>query len=143
MSAIGIDTSNYTTSIAVYSLQDSKNYSKLLPVKQGELGLRQSDAVFHHTKGLPELSDRLFSDYDAQDAFTVVGVSTRPRAVEGSYMPCFMVGYSHAKLLANALHVPPDKCHARCGVSIRSSLPALHSAAATCPCWCEHSTKGT
>ena len=67
MSVIGFDTSNYTTSIAVYSLQNSKNYSKLLPVKQGELGLRQSDAVFHHTKGLPELSDRLFSDFKIEE----------------------------------------------------------------------------
>lgn len=109
MSAIGFDTSNYTTSIAVYSSHNSKNYSKLLPVKQGELGLRQSDAVFHHIKGLPELSDRLFSDL-TDELITAVGVSTRPRAVEGSYMPCFMVGYSHAKLLADTLHIPLVEC---------------------------------
>jgi N6-L-threonylcarbamoyladenine synthase len=78
-------------------------------VKQGELGLRQSDAVFHHIKGLPELSDRLFSDFP-DERITAVGVSTRPRAVEGSYMPCFMVGYTHAKLLADALHVPLVEC---------------------------------
>ena len=109
MSVIGFDTSNYTTSIAVYSSQCCKNCSKLLPVKQGELGLRQSDAVFHHTKGLPELSDRLFSNINI-NTVTAVGVSTRPRAVEGSYMPCFMVGYSHAKLIADALHVPLVEC---------------------------------
>lgn len=109
MSVIGFDTSNYTTSIAVYSVQDSMNYSKLLPVKQGELGLRQSNAVFHHTKGLPELSDRLFSHFDTKEV-TAVGVSTRPREVEGSYMPCFMVGYSHAKLLSDALGVPLVEC---------------------------------
>lgn len=105
MSVIGFDTSNYTTSIAYYDGQDGINCSKLLPVKPGELGLRQSDAVFAHVKGLPELSGRLFSDIDLHTV-TAVGVSTRPRAVEGSYMPCFMVGYSHAKLLADALHVP-------------------------------------
>ena len=105
MSVIGFDTSNYTTSIAYFDGINGLNCSKLLPVKQGELGLRQSDAVFHHIKGLPELSDRLFSDYSL-DEVAAVGVSTRPRAVEGSYMPCFMVGYSHAKLLADALHVP-------------------------------------
>ena len=109
MSVIGFDTSNYTTSIAAYSLQNSINYSKLLPVRQGELGLRQSDAVFHHTKGLPELSDRLFSNV-FKDSITAVGVSTRPRAVAGSYMPCFMVGYSHAKLLSDALNVPLIEC---------------------------------
>ena len=105
MSVIGFDTSNYTTSIAFFDGADGVNCSQLLPVKPGELGLRQSDAVFHHTKSLPELSGRLFSHVRA-DSITAVGVSTRPRAVEGSYMPCFMVGYSHAKMLADALSVP-------------------------------------
>lgn len=105
MSVIGIDTSNYTTSIAVFDGVAGENCSKLLPVKQGELGLRQSDAVFAHIKSLPELSGRLFS-HAAAEKITAVGVSTRPRAVEGSYMPCFMVGYSHARLLSEALRVP-------------------------------------
>ena len=105
MSVIGFDTSNYTTSIAYFDGKNGLNCSKLLPVQEGALGLRQSDAVFHHIKSLPELSGRLFSDISPKD-ITAVGVSTRPRAIEGSYMPCFMVGYSHAKLLAEALHVP-------------------------------------
>ena len=105
MSVIGIDTSNYTTSIAFFDGADGVNCSRLLPVKQGELGLRQSDAVFAHIKSLPELSGRLFSHVRAEE-ITAVGVSTRPRAVEGSYMPCFMVGYSHAKMLSDALKVP-------------------------------------
>ena len=105
MSVIGIDTSNYTTSIAYFDGVGGDNCSKLLPVKQGELGLRQSDAVFAHIKGLPELSGRLFSHVRAEN-ITAVGVSTRPRAVEGSYMPCFMVGYSHAKLISDMLGVP-------------------------------------
>ena len=109
MSVIGFDTSNYTTSIAFFDGAGGENYSKLLPVKEGELGLRQSDAVFHHTQSLPELSDRLFSHISA-DAITAVGVSTRPRAVNGSYMPCFTVGYSHARMLAHALHVPLFEC---------------------------------
>ena len=102
---IGFDTSNYTTSIACFDGTNGVNCSKLLPVKQGELGLRQSDAVFQHIKSLPELSGRLFSNVDIH-AVTAVGVSTRPRAVEGSYMPCFMVGYTHAKMLSDALRVP-------------------------------------
>ena len=105
MSVIGIDTSNYTTSIAYFDGIGGTNCSKLLPVKQGELGLRQSDAVFAHIKSLPELSGRLFSHVQKGD-ITAVGVSTRPRAVEGSYMPCFMVGYSHARMLADLLDVP-------------------------------------
>ena len=105
MYTIGIDTSNYTTSIACFNGEDGENCSRLLPVKQGELGLRQSDAVFAHIKSLPELAGRLFSHIQ-QDEICAIGVSTRPRAVEGSYMPCFMVGYSHAKILADALKVP-------------------------------------
>ena len=105
MSVIGIDTSNYTTSIAFFDGIGGENCSRLLPVKQGELGLRQSDAVFAHIKSLPELSGRLFSHVEAKN-ITAVGVSTRPRAVEGSYMPCFMVGYTHAKMLSDALGVP-------------------------------------
>lgn len=105
MGVIGIDTSNYTTSIAWFDGVTGVNCSRLLPVKQGALGLRQSDAVFSHIKSLPELSDRLFSNLDP-DAVTAIGVSTRPRAVEGSYMPCFLVGISHGKLLSDALHVP-------------------------------------
>ena len=109
MSVIGFDTSNYTTSIACFHGEDGVNCSKLLPVKAGELGLRQSDAVFHHTKSLPELSGRLFSNVEV-GRITAIGVSTRPRAVDGSYMPCFMVGYSHAKLLADAYQVPLVEC---------------------------------
>lgn len=104
MGVIGIDTSNYTTSIAFFDGTGGENCSKLLPVKPGELGLRQSDAVFAHIKSLPELSGRLFSH--VREEIRAVGVSTRPRAVEGSYMPCFLVGLSHATLLSNALHVP-------------------------------------
>ena len=105
MSVVGFDTSNYTTSIACFNGVSGVNCSQLLPVKEGQLGLRQSDAVFHHTKSLPELSGRLFS-HVRKDEITAIGVSTRPRAVDGSYMPCFMVGYSHSKLLSDALRVP-------------------------------------
>ncbi|MDD6200478.1 MAG: DNA-binding protein [Firmicutes bacterium] len=105
MSVIGFDTSNYTTSVAFFDGTEGENCSRLLPVREGELGLRQSDAVFSHIKSLPELSDRLFS-HVSPETITAVGVSTRPRAVEGSYMPCFLVGVSHARLLSEALHVP-------------------------------------
>ena len=105
MSTIGFDTSNYTTSIAFFDGSGGENCSSLLPVKPGELGLRQSDAVFAHIKGLPELSGRLFSHIDLGKV-SAVGVSTRPRAVEGSYMPCFLVGFSHGKMLSDLLKVP-------------------------------------
>ena len=105
MITLGIDTSNYTTSIAFFDGNSGVNESRLLPVRQGELGLRQSDAVFAHIKSLPELSGRLFSHVDGK-RIGAIAVSTRPRAVEGSYMPCFMVGYSHAKMLSDTLGVP-------------------------------------
>ena len=105
MITLGFDTSNYTTSIAAFDGQNGENTSRLLPVKAGELGLRQSEALFSHIKRLPELSDRLFANLDPA-AVSAVGVSNRPRAVEGSYMPCFLAGESQARVLAAALHVP-------------------------------------
>ena len=109
MNALGFDTSNYTTSIAYFGNSKAINFSQLLPVRKGSLGLRQSDAVFHHVKSLPELSGRLFSDVAASD-ISAVGVSTRPRTVEGSYMPCFLVGKAHAEAIAQLLRVPLFEC---------------------------------
>ena len=103
---LGIDTSNYTTSAAV--LRDDHtgvNAGKLLEVKKGELGLRQSDALFQHVKALPERFYELEEKGLLRD-IKAVGASTQPRAVEGSYMPCFLAGESQAKVLAKALHVP-------------------------------------
>lgn len=105
MSVIGLDTSNYTTSIAVFDGVSGKNCSRLLRVKPGGLGLRQSEALFEHVRQLPELTGDLFAEFDAGQ-IQAVGASTRPRAVEGSYMPCFWAGQSQAQVLAAALHVP-------------------------------------
>lgn len=142
MSVIGFDTSNYTTSIAMFNGINGENCSKLLPVRQGELGLRQSDAVFQHIKNLPELSDRLFLNVDLQNV-TAVGVSTRPRAVDGSYMPCFMVGYSHAKLLADALHVPLVECSHQQGHVAASLWSADRLDLMDCPHLAWHLSGGT
>ena len=105
MTFLGLDTSNYTTSIAAYGNVCAKNVSRLLPVKEGQLGLRQSDALFHHVQQLPDLAHELFSEIDRSD-LTGIGVSTRPRAVEGSYMPCFLAGESFAGVLSDALGIP-------------------------------------
>lgn len=105
MIVLGFDTSNYTTSIAYFDGRAGENRSRLLDVKQGELGLRQSDAVFAHVKRLPELAASLFAQQEPS-AVRAIGVSTRPRAVEGSYMPCFLAGVSAAQTMAAALHVP-------------------------------------
>ena len=105
MTVLGFDTSNYTTSVAVFDGVKGHNVSMLLDVEQGSLGLRQSDALFAHVKRLPELTDRLFSDIGKVEIHAV-GVSTRPRAVEGSYMPCFLAGESQARVLGATLGVP-------------------------------------
>ena len=105
---LGVDTSNYTTSLSLVSEgKVLSNTRRLLPVKEGEKGLRQSDAVFLHTKALPELSKELFSKVKISDGkISAVGVSARPRDAIGSYMPCFLAGISYASGIADALGVP-------------------------------------
>lgn len=100
---LGIDTSNYTTSAALWKNGTMQQSKKLLPVKQGEKGLRQSDAVFHHVQQLPEVLDGLPFQ---ETSIAAVGVSDRPRSLEDSYMPCFLVGVSAAKTAALSLGVP-------------------------------------
>ncbi|MBW7573470.1 tRNA (adenosine(37)-N6)-threonylcarbamoyltransferase complex transferase subunit TsaD [Caproiciproducens faecalis] len=100
---LGIDTSNYTTSAALLQNGAVFQQKMLLPVKQGELGLRQSDAVFHHVQQLPQVLETLIQDKLSVGA---VGVSDRPRDLEGSYMPCFTVGYGTGKAIALSLGVP-------------------------------------
>ena len=102
MQFIGFDTSNYTTSAALFADGQMASSRRLLPVKEGEMGLRQSDALFHHTAALPEIFDALPAIHDA----AAVGVSDRPRDAEDSYMPCFLAGVSAASCTAKALGVP-------------------------------------
>lgn len=90
---IGFDTSNYTTSVAVFDGKHMINKRQLLTVKTGERGLRQSDAVFQHTVNMPSLIDDISIDGSYINA---VAVSSRPRNIDGSYMPCFLVGINNA-----------------------------------------------
>lgn len=105
---LGIDTSNYTTSAALYDSADGSvvQQKMLLPVKPGEKGIRQSDAVFHHTAQLPVIISELREAYGPFSDVAAIGVSTRPRSVEGSYMPCFTVGSGTARILSDVLNVP-------------------------------------
>ena len=105
MSVLALDTSNYTTSVAVFDGREGQNEGRLLEVRPGELGLRQSDALFQHVKRLPELFGRLEERGMLRD-IRAVGASTRPRAVEGSYMPCFLAGTSQGEALSHTLGVP-------------------------------------
>ena len=106
---LGFDTSNYTTSAAVFGGGTAENRGKLLTVPEGALGLRQSDALFQHVKRLHRMVERLRAD-GAMGRIAAVGASTRPREVEGSYMPCFLVGEGQGRTLAAALGVPFYPC---------------------------------
>ena len=106
ISALGLDTSNYTTSAAFFGDSEMDSRGMILPVKEGEIGLRQSDAVFHHTRQLPEVLSMLG---DKIGEAKVIGVSERPRDAKDSYMPCFLVGIGAAQMLAQALG---DRCGA-------------------------------
>ena len=104
---IGIDTSNYTTSVAVADEGGEilENLKMPLPVKAGERGIRQSDAVFAHVKHLPQMMPalrRILAGYTV----AAVGVSVRPRDAEDSYMPCFLAGNAVAEALAAGLNLP-------------------------------------
>lgn len=101
---LGIDTSNYTSSCAVYDSSTNTMYSRkqLLPVASGQMGLRQSDAVFHHTRNLPPLLASLCQEH--ADDIGVVSASYAPRDSENSYMPCFSVGEGYGEVLASALN---------------------------------------
>ena len=101
---LGIDTSNYTCSAAYFDTLTGEitQAKQLLPVKSGEKGIRQSDAVFHHTVLLPQMVEKL----GVKDGVCAVGVSDRPSCREGSYMPCFCVGLGTARIISQIAGVP-------------------------------------
>jgi N6-L-threonylcarbamoyladenine synthase len=104
---VGIDTSNYTTSAAICT-KDGEVVANLklpLPVKTGECGLRQSDAVFAHVKNLPSLMQCLSKELQGMKP-VAIGVSATPRPLEGSYMPCFLSGIAAAESFATAADIP-------------------------------------
>lgn len=105
---IGIDTSNYTTSAAVFDALTGEfrsNVKRLLGVAEGERGLRQSDAVFAHVKNLPSVTAEAFESLELAN-LCAIGVSATPRDVEGSYMPCFLAGLAAASTLSAAVKKP-------------------------------------
>ena len=104
---VGIDTSNYTTSAAVCTPEGEviANIKAPLPVKDGECGLRQSDAVFAHVRNLPGVMEQLRRAVSGKSVLAV-GCSVRPREAEGSYMPCFLAGRAAAQAFAAAIEAP-------------------------------------
>ena len=104
---LGIDTSNYRTSVAAVDSEGNVLTQKavLLDVPEGKRGLRQSEAFFMHSNRLPGYIEEIFGSADPA-CIRAVGVSERPRRIEGSYMPCFLAGVNAAREIAAALKVP-------------------------------------
>ena len=117
---LGIDTSNYTSSIAVVDHTGAirADSRRVLKVKAGEKGLRQQEALFQHLENLSLLIESLDIDFRSIEA---IGVSSRPRHEEGSYMPVFLAGLNCGKTLSKALGITlrlfsHQDGHAACGL---------------------------
>jgi len=139
---LGLDTSNYTTSVAVFDGEQGRNIGKLLDVPEGGLGLRQSDALFQHVKRLPGLVQMLAAQEDL-NTVRAVGASTRPRAVDGSYMPCFLAGTSQAQVVSCALKVPFFACSHQQGHLAAAAWSAGHMELLDSPFLAWHLSGGT
>ena len=132
---LGLDTSNYTTSAAWFDGTQGDNVGKLLEVPQGSLGLRQSEALFQHVKRLPEILAAL-KGTGLPDKLSAIGASTRPREVEGSYMPCFLAGSAQGQGMAQILSLPFYPCsHQQGHIAAAACLPGGWTCW-TGPTWC-------
>lgn len=129
---LAIDTSNYTTSVAIMGLDGAlvANTKKLLTVKPGERGLRQSDALFLHTVNIPEIMQSIKEHLKGRRA-VAVGVSEKPRNEAGSYMPCFLSGVAVASGISAAMNVPLYRFSHQCG----HIMAALYSSGRLDLCW--------
>lgn len=105
---LGFDTSCYTTSVSIMDETGNllADVRKLLRVKSGNRGLKQSEMVFQHTRNLPELLEEALAQLSMPFSLKAVGVSAYPRPLPDSYMPAFLVGLGYAKALAMSHQVP-------------------------------------
>lgn len=130
MWTLGIDTSNYTTSVCLVDEQGQivKEERRLLKVETGERGLQQSAALFQHVQNLPVLIESMG---DLTGKLRAVVASTRPRRLEGSYMPVFTAGSGVARALAATHGVPfyettHQEGHMAAGEGSAGEVPADH-----------------
>lgn len=140
---LGIDTSNYTTSLA--AIEDGEllfNLKAPLPVQAGECGLRQSDALFFHVKNLPTLFEEARRRL-AGRTLAAVGVSEKPRNVEGSYMPCFLAGVSVSEGIAATNGIPLYRFSHQCGHMRAALFSAGQDELARAPFGAFHVSGGT
>ncbi|HLR34354.1 MAG TPA: hypothetical protein VK071_03380 [Tissierellales bacterium] len=103
---LGIDTSAYTTSIAVVDKDRNIIFDnrKVLKVESRKKGLRQQDAVFQHLNNIPDIIGDLTENIDVEKLDTV-SVSAKPRNAKNSYMPVFVVGKGQAYIIAKMLNL--------------------------------------
>ncbi|MBA4347933.1 MAG: O-sialoglycoprotein endopeptidase [Clostridiales bacterium] len=103
---LGVDTSNYTTSVSCVSNEGIVFERRtMLSVPLGNRGLRQSDAVFQHVRNLPPLIEAILSSVD-RNTIQAVAVSAKPTAAEESYMPVFLAGKLAAVSIASSFDIP-------------------------------------
>ncbi len=128
---LALDTSNYTTSAALCGENGRVllNVKAPLPVKDGERGLRQSDAVFHHTRNFPKIAEKV-RKYISDNGINLiaVGVSDKPRGVDGSYMPCFLSGVAVAEMISAVCGIPLYRTSHQAG----HIMAAIYSASVNC-----------
>jgi len=101
---LGIDTSNYKTSVAAVDEtgREILSISEFLPVKNGERGLRQETALFMHNSRLPDMITEIYKTVSPAD-IAAVSVSDKPRNAEGSYMPVFLAGLNCGRIITETL----------------------------------------
>ena len=104
---LGIDTSCYTTSLALVDEQGTLLAEKrmILPVSIGEQGLRQSTALFYHLQNLPKVMQEVFSVLNGKE-IKVIAVSAKPLPQENSYLPVFTAGLSLGESLSAVMGIP-------------------------------------
>lgn len=104
---LGLDTSAYTTSLAVVDRSDELLFDgrRVLDVESGQRGLRQSEALYQHIRNLPELF-REASPVLETGELKAVGVSEKPEGREESFMPVFLAGISSAEAAASVTGAP-------------------------------------
>ncbi len=143
IAALGMDTSNYTTSAAVWQPGQNRltTAGRLLPVRDGAIGLQQSEAVFLHTRQLPGLVEQVLDE--AGVSASCVGVSSRPRDAEGSYMPCFLVGVACARAAAAVAGAPLYETSHQAGHIAAALYSAGHLELADRPFLAFHLSGGT
>lgn len=139
---LGLDSSNYTTSAAVFDGAGGKNRGRLLDVPEGALGLRQSDALFQHVKRFPDMLAALRQE-GLLTHIEAVGASTQPRPAEGSYMPCFLPGETVGRCAAHVLGVPFFACSHQEGHIAAAAWSAGHGELLDRPHLAWHLSGGT